>query len=193
MSKRTKLGILISGRGSNMAAIIDAAKNPAYPAEIAVVISNRPGAKGLERAEAAGIPALTIDHKAFETREAFEAEVQKALEAHGVELVVLAGFMRVLTNWFIKQWPKKILNIHPSLLPAFPGVKVHEQALAAGVKTTGCTVHYVVPEVDAGPIIGRAKVDVVDGDTPETLAARVLEMEHILYPECIREVVEGRA
>jgi len=192
MSGRIKVGALISGRGTNLQALIDAAKDPAYPAEIVVVISNRPGAQGLERAAQVGIPAVTIDHKAYESREAFEAEVQKALDAHGAELVTLAGFMRVLTNSFIERWPNKIVNIHPSLLPSFPGVHVHEQALEAGVKVSGCTVHFVVPEVDAGPIIGQAVVPVHDNDTPDALAARILNAEHKLYPTCLRLIAEGR-
>ncbi len=187
-----KVGALISGRGTNLQALIDAADDPLYPAEIAVVISNRPGAKGLERAEAAGIPAITIDHKQFETREDFEAEVQTALEAHGVELITTPGFMRILTNSFIAKWPGRIVNIHPSLLPSFPGIRVHEQALEAGVKISGCTVHFTVPEVDAGPIIGQAAVPVHDDDTPDTLAARILKAEHKLLPLCIRLIAEGR-
>lgn len=189
---RMKVGALISGRGTNLQALIDAAKDPAYPAEIVVVISNRPGAKGLDRAAAAGIPAVTIDHKQYDTREGFEAEVQKALEAHKVDLVTTPGFMRILTNSFVAQWPGRIVNIHPSLLPSFPGTKVHEQALAAGVKISGCTVHFAVPEVDAGPIIGQAAVPVEDGDTPDTLAARILKAEHKLLPLCIRLIAEGR-
>lgn len=192
MSGRMKVGALISGRGTNLQALLDAAKDPAYPAEIVVVISNRPGAQGLERATQAGIPAVTIDHKAYESRETFEAEVQKTLDAHGAELVALAGFMRVLTNSFIARWPNKIINIHPSLLPSFPGVHVHKQALDAGVKVSGCTVHFVVPEVDAGPIIGQAVVPVHDDDTPDALAARILKAEHKLYPSCLGLIAEGR-
>lgn len=192
MAGRLKVGALISGRGTNLQALIDAANDPAYPAEIAVVISNRPGAAGLERAAAEGIPAVAIDHKAYNSREAFETEVQKTLEAHGVELVTTPGFMRILTNSFVEKWPGKIVNIHPSLLPSFPGTKVHEQALAAGVKLSGCTVHYAVPQVDAGPIIGQAVVPVHDDDTPDTLAARILKAEHKLLPLCIRLIAEGR-
>ncbi len=192
MSARMKVGALISGRGTNLQALIDAAQDPTYPVEIAVVISNRPGAKGLERAEAAGIPAITIDHKAYDSREAFEAEVQKTLETHGAELVTTPGFMRILTNSFVAKWPGRIVNIHPSLLPSFPGVHVHEQALAAGVKISGCTVHFAVPQVDAGPIIGQAAVPVHEDDTPDTLAARILKVEHKLLPLCIRLIAEGR-
>jgi phosphoribosylglycinamide formyltransferase-1 len=192
MSGRLKVAALISGRGTNLQALIDAAKDPAYPAEIVMVISNRPGAKGLERAEAAGIPAVAIDHKAHDSREAFEAVIQQTLEKHGAELITTPGFMRILTNSFVEQWPGKIVNIHPSLLPSFPGTKVHEQALAAGVKVSGCTVHFAVPEVDAGPIIGQAAVPVHEDDTPDTLAARILKAEHKLLPRCIRLIAEGR-
>ncbi len=190
--RRMRIGALISGRGSNLQALIDAGRDPAYPAEVAVVISNRPGAKGLARAEDAGLPAVTIDHKEFETREAFEGDIQKVLEDHKVDLIATPGFMRILTNSFVEKWPGRIVNIHPSLLPSFPGVKVHEQVLAAGVKVSGCTVHFAVPEVDAGPIIGQAAVPVHDSDTPESLAARVLKAEHKLLPLCVRLIAEGR-
>jgi phosphoribosylglycinamide formyltransferase-1 len=187
-----KLGVLISGRGTNLQSLIDACAAPGFPAEIAVVISNRPDAAGLARAAAAGIPARVVDHKRYPAREAFERDMDAALREAGVELVCSAGFMRVLTDWFVKAWWDRQLNIHPSLLPAFRGLHVHEQALAAGVRLSGCTVHFVRPEMDAGPIIAQAAVPVHDGDTPDTLAARVLEAEHMLYPLAVRLIGEGR-
>jgi phosphoribosylglycinamide formyltransferase-1 len=188
-----KLGVLISGRGSNLQSLIDACASPGFPAEIALVISNRPDAAGLARAEKAGIRALTIDHKRYTTREAFERDMDAALREAGVGLVCSAGFMRVLTPWFVEAWWDRQLNIHPSLLPAFRGLHVHEQALAAGVRVSGCTVHFVRPEMDSGPIIAQAAVPVLTGDTPDTLAARVLEAEHKLYPLAVRLIGEGKA
>lgn len=187
-----KLGVLISGRGSNLQALIEACAAPGFPAQIAAVISNRPGAGGLEHAAKAGIPNFVIDHKAFQAREPFERAMDDQLRAHGVELVCNAGFMRLLTDWFVRAWWNKVINIHPSLLPAFPGLHVHEQALAAGVRLSGCTVHFVRTDMDAGPIIGQAAVPVLSGDTPETLAARVLTAEHRLYPRVVRLIAEGR-
>jgi phosphoribosylglycinamide formyltransferase-1 len=184
--------VLISGRGSNLQSLIDACTDPAYPAEIALVISNVPGAQGLARAERAGIPTQTIDHKAFDGREAFERAVDEALRGAKTDLVCLAGFMRILTGDFLKARPGRVINIHPSLLPAFKGVHVHVQALAAGVRFSGCTVHVVVPEMDAGPIIAQACVPVHPDDTAETLAARVLAEEHRLYPLAVRMIAEGR-
>ena len=175
-----------------MAAIIAAAQSADYPAEIACVISNRPDAKGLETAASHGIPAIAIDHKLFPTREAFEDELQKALSAHGVELVVLAGFMRILTPHFIRHWEGRLLNIHPSLLPSYRGLHTHERALEDGVKLHGCTVHFVVPELDAGPIIAQAAVPVRSDDTPDSLAGRVLGVENALYPRAVAEVAAGR-
>ncbi len=192
MSGKMKIGALISGRGSNLPTLFEAMESPDYPAEVVVVISNRPDAPGLDVAAKAGIPTATVDHKAYDSREAFEADVQKVLVEHGVELVITPGFMRILTNTFVEQWPQRIVNIHPSLLPSFPGRHVHEQALAAGVKLSGCTVHFAVPEVDAGPIIGQAVVPVHDDDTPEVLAARVMQAEHKLLPHCLALVAEGR-
>ncbi|TNE41089.1 MAG: phosphoribosylglycinamide formyltransferase [Alphaproteobacteria bacterium] len=189
---RLKLGILISGRGTNMMSIIDACKDEDFPAEVVLVISNRPGAAGLEKAEAAGIKALAIDHKAYEGREAFEEAMTAALEAEGVELVVNAGFMRIVTETFVNHWLGRNINIHPSLLPSFPGIHVHEQALKAGVKISGCTVHFVTAELDGGPIIGQAAVPVMEDDTPDTLAARILVEEHTLYPLCVRMIAEGK-
>lgn len=192
MTARRRVGVLISGRGSNLQALIDAAGDPTYPAEIAVVISNRPDAAGLKRAEAAGIEAMTIDHKNYADRPAFEAALTEALETRGVELVCQAGFMRVVTSGFVDHWRDRLINIHPSLLPAFPGLDTHARALAAGVRLHGCSVHFVRETVDEGPILGQAAVPVLPGDDPDSLAARVLEAEHRLYPLCLRLVAEGR-
>ncbi|MEO3433524.1 phosphoribosylglycinamide formyltransferase [Inquilinus sp. CAU 1745] len=190
---RLKAAVLISGRGSNMVALLDSCADPAFPAEIVTVISNRPGAAGLARAEAAGIPTRVIDHRAHPGREDFEASLTAALEEVGAELVCLAGFMRLLTPGFVDRWAGRMVNIHPSLLPAFKGLHVHEQALAAGVRVTGCTVHYVTAEMDDGPIIAQAAVPVMPGDTPDALAARVLVAEHKAYPMALKLVAEGRA
>lgn len=187
-----RVGVLISGRGSNLQALIDAAADPGYPAEIAVVISNEPGAAGLKRAEDAGIEAIAINHRDFADRPAFEAALTAALEDRGVELVCQAGFMRVVTSGFVAHWRDRLINIHPSLLPAFPGLDTHARALAAGVRLHGCSVHFVRETVDEGPIIGQAAVPVLPGDDAETLAARVLAAEHRLYPLCLRLVAEGR-
>ncbi len=186
-----KVGILISGRGSNLKSLIDACATPGYPAEIALVISNRPEAPGLGIARAAGIPALAIDHKLFPTREAFDAELDKALRAAGVELICNAGFMRILSDGFVEAWRDRQLNIHPSLLPAFKGLKVHERVLEAGVRITGCTVHIVRPAMDEGPIVAQVAVPVEPGDTAETLADRVLAAEHKLYPLALKLVAGG--
>jgi phosphoribosylglycinamide formyltransferase-1 len=187
-----KLGVLISGRGTNLQSLIDACAAPDFPARIGLVISNRPGVAGLERAQAAGLAHRTIDHKAYAGREDFERDLDGALREAGVDLVCSAGFMRVLTPFFVKAWWDRQLNIHPSLLPAFRGLHVHEQALAAGVKISGCTVHFVRPEMDAGPILAQAAVPVLSGDTPDSLAARVLEAEHQLYPYAVRLIGEGK-
>jgi phosphoribosylglycinamide formyltransferase 1 len=190
MAKK-RVAILISGRGSNMASLIAAAKDDSYPAEIALVVSNRPDAAGLERAKSQGITTAVIDHTRYgKDREAFERALQDVLTAHRIELVCLAGFMRLLTPWFVEQWQGRMLNIHPALLPAFKGLHTHERALEAGAKTHGATVHFVSPEMDSGEIIVQAEVPVLDGDTPETLAARVLEAEHRLYPQALRQVAE---
>jgi phosphoribosylglycinamide formyltransferase 1 len=190
---RKRVGILISGRGSNMVALIEAAKDPAYPAEIVVVVSNDPAAQGLERAAASGIKTAIVDHRTFgKDREAFERALQKELTAHDVEFLCLAGFMRLLTPWFVGQWDGRMLNIHPALLPAFKGLDTHARALKEGAKEHGATVHFVVPEMDAGPIIARAGVPVRDGDTEATLAARVLAVEHQIYPYALKLVAEGR-
>lgn len=185
---RLKVGVLISGRGSNLQALLDACADPAFPAEIALVISNVATAQGLERAAKAGIPTLTFNHKEFPSREAFDAKMDEALRAAGIELVCLAGFMRLLSDSFVEGWRGKMINIHPSLLPAFKGLHTHAQALAAGVAEHGCTVHWVTPALDDGPAILQGKVPVLDDDTEETLAARVLEVEHRIYPEALRQI-----
>ncbi|MFQ5954795.1 MAG: phosphoribosylglycinamide formyltransferase [Kiloniellales bacterium] len=189
---RLKLGVLISGRGSNLQALIDAALDPAYPAEIVLVISNRPGVEGLERARRAGLTRQLIDHHDFAGREAFEAALTTALEAASVELVCLAGFMRVLTQSFVTRWWDRLINIHPSLLPAFPGLDTHRRALEAGVRFAGCTVHFVRPGLDDGPIIVQAAVPVQEGDSADSLAARVLKQEHRIYPLAVRLIADGR-
>ena len=189
---KLKLGVLISGRGSNLQALIDATADPAFPAEIALVISNRADAGGLARAEAAGIATKVIPHKEFASREAFDTALDSALRQAGVGLVCLAGFMRLLTARFSQGWHDRLINIHPSLLPSFKGLDSHAQALAAGVRFSGCTVHFVRPEMDAGPIILQAAVPVHDGDDEEALAARILEAEHKCYPLAVRLIAEGR-
>jgi phosphoribosylglycinamide formyltransferase-1 len=190
---RKRVAILISGRGSNMVALIEAAKDAAYPAEIVLVVSNDPTAQGLQRAEAAGIRTSIVDHRKFgKDREAFERALQNELQTHRIELVCLAGFMRILTSWFVRQWDGRLLNIHPALLPAFKGLDTHARALAASATEHGATVHFVVPEMDSGPIIAQAAVPVRSGDTEAALAARVLEVEHRIYPEALRAVAEGR-
>jgi phosphoribosylglycinamide formyltransferase-1 len=191
MTKK-RVAIVISGRGSNMAALIEAAKAPDYPAEIALVISNVPDAAGLGRAREAGIMTLVLDHKPFgKDRAAFEAALQKILDQHRIELICLAGFMRLFTAQFVQRWSGRMLNIHPSLLPLFPGLDPHGQALRAGATTSGATVHFVIPETDAGPIIAQESVPVLANDTPDTLAARVLEAEHRLYPAALKRVATG--
>jgi len=196
---RVRTAVLISGRGSNLQALIAVTRPADYPAEIALVVSNRPDAEGLGHATEAGIASQVVDHGAYAgpdgsaARAAFDRALTGALEATGIELICLAGFMRVLTGDFAAHWRDRLINIHPSLLPAFPGLDTHARALAAGVKLHGCTVHYVREAVDSGPIIGQAAVPVLPEDTPDTLAARVLAMEHRLYPACLRLVAEGRA
>jgi len=193
MPRKKRVAVLISGRGSNMASLIEAAKADDYPAAIVLVISNRPDAAGLAYARSAGIATVVVDHTRFGgDREAFERELQAALQAHRIEVLCLAGFMRLLTPWFVGQWRGAMLNIHPALLPAFKGLHTHERALAAGAKTHGATVHFVVPEMDSGPIIAQGEVPVLADDTPDTLAARVLAVEHRIYPEALRRVAEGR-
>ena len=176
-----------------MAALIQAAMAKDFPAEIAVVISNRADAGGLEKARASGIPTVTIESKPFgKDRAAFEAVLQSALEQHRIDLVCLGGFMRLFTGEFVQRWYGRMLNIHPSLLPAFPGLDPHGQALTAGVKISGATVHFVIPETDAGPILMQGAVAVCDDDTPDTLAARILEIEHRIYPDALRLLASGK-
>src|SRR6266700_2927352 len=190
---KRRVAILISGRGSNMAALIEAARAKDFPAEIAVVISNRADAGGLESAKTAGIPTLVIESKPFgNDRAAFEAVLQPALDQHKVELICLGGFMRLFTAEFVQRWYGRMLNIHPSLLPSFPGLDPHGQALRAGVKISGATVHFVIPETDAGPILMQGAVAVADDDTPEALAARILAIEHRIYPEALRLLASGQ-
>ena len=193
MMQKTPIAVLISGRGSNMRALIEACERPDYPARIALVLSNRPDAAGLEVARAAGLQTIAIDHKPFgKDREAHERKVDAAIRASGAEIVCLAGYMRVLTPFLVNAWNGRMLNIHPSLLPAFPGLHTHEAALAAGAKEHGCTVHLVTAGVDEGPILGQARVPVHAGDTPEGLAVRVLEQEHVLYPAVLLDFIINR-
>jgi phosphoribosylglycinamide formyltransferase 1 len=191
MKRRT--AILISGRGSNMAALIEAAKAPDFPAEIVAVISNRSDAPGLERAAASGIPTSVIESKPFgKDRAGFEAVLRRALDEKKVELICLGGFMRLFTAEFVQRWYGKMLNIHPSLLPSFPGLDPHGQALAAGVKISGATVHFVIPETDAGPIVMQGAVAVADDDTAQTLSQRILGVELRIYPEALRLLASGK-
>ncbi|CAN1724135.1 phosphoribosylglycinamide formyltransferase 1 [Hyphomicrobium sp. 1Nfss2.1] len=190
---KKRVGILISGRGSNMVSLIEAARAGDYPAEIVCVISNRPEAAGLARAEALGIPTQAIDHKAFASREAFEVELDRALRGHSVEMVACAGFMRKMTAGFVEGWRDAMINIHPSLLPSYKGLHTHARALEDGVKIAGCTVHFVRPELDSGPIIAQVAVPVLDGDSEDSLAARILEAEHRLYPHALAMVASGAA
>jgi len=190
---KRRVAILISGRGSNMAALIEAAAARDFPAEIVVVISNRADAGGLETAKARGIPTVTIESKPFgKDRAAFEAVLQPALDQHKVDLICLGGFMRLFTAEFVQRWYGSMLNIHPSLLPSFPGLDPQGQALRAGVKISGATVHFVIPETDAGPILMQGALAVRDDDTPDTLAARILEIEHRIYPDALRLVASGQ-
>lgn len=189
---KKKVGVLVSGRGSNLQALLDAAADPAFPAEIALVISNIPGVYALERATKAGVPTLVIPHKGFPSREEFDAAMDAALRAAGVDFVCLAGFMRLLTKGFVEGWNGRMINIHPSLLPSFKGLHTHERAIAAGVKLHGCSVHLVTPELDDGPILVQAAVPVLAGDNADTLAARVLEQEHKAYPLALRLLAEGK-
>ena len=181
MSKKIKVAVLISGNGTNLQALIDACIAPSYPAEIVLVISNTANAKGIVRAREAGITTRIIDHTNYSSRKEFDTELSMTLSNSQCKLVCLAGFMRILSESFVNTWPNGILNIHPSLLPSFPGTKTHERALEAGVKVSGCTLHFVTAELDAGPIIGQAAVPVLENDTPKTLANRVLIEEHKLY------------
>lgn len=190
---RRRTAILISGRGSNMTALIEAARDATYPAEIVLVVANRPDAGGLQRAAEAGIATAIVDHKTYgKDREAFERALQDVLRQHRIEIVCLAGFMRILTAWFVGQWPERMLNIHPALLPAFKGLDTHRRAIEAGVREHGATVHFVVPEMDAGPIIAQGRVPVFPDDTEAALAARVLAAEHRIYPLALKLVASGR-
>jgi phosphoribosylglycinamide formyltransferase-1 len=191
MSARKRTAVLISGRGSNLQALIDAAADPGYPAEVSLVLSNIADAYGLVRAQNAGIATKTIPHRGFPSRDSFDAAMNDALQEAGVELVCLAGFMRILSDGFAKTWEGRIVNIHPSLLPSFKGTDVHRRVLDAGVRITGCTVHFVVPELDSGPIIAQAAVPVFAGDSEESVAARTLEAEHRLYPLALKLLAEG--
>jgi phosphoribosylglycinamide formyltransferase 1 len=190
--KSLPVGVLISGRGSNLQALIDACAEPGFPARIVLVISNKANAYGLTRAEKAGIPTAVIDHKSYPDRVSFDRAVDAALRAAGVELVCLAGFMRILSAAFVDGWHDRLINIHPSLLPAFKGLDTHQRAIDAGVRITGCTVHFVRPAMDDGPIIVQAAVPVLPGDDADALAARILESEHVVYPLALRLVAEGR-
>ena len=190
MTKR-RVGVLISGRGSNLRALIEACAAPTFPAEIVLVVSNVPGAQGLAHAEAASVPTRTISHKDFASGEAFDTALTEALEAAQVELLCNAGFMRLHSEGFVRRWWNRHLNIHPSLLPAFPGLHTHARVLEAGAKISGCTVHFVRPEMDTGPIVAQAAIPVLPGDTEDSLAARVLAAEHRLYPRALRLVASG--
>ncbi|CCG41331.1 phosphoribosylglycinamide formyltransferase [Magnetospirillum molischianum] len=192
VAPRKKVGVLVSGRGSNLQALLDACADPAFPAEIALVISNVPGVLALERAAAARVATAVIPHRDYPTREAFDAAMDRVLRAAGVEIVCLAGFMRLLSSDFVAGWRGAMLNIHPSLLPLFKGLHTHRQALEAGVKLHGCTVHLVTPDLDDGPILVQAAVPVRDDDDECCLAARVLEQEHRAYPFALRLLAEGR-
>ncbi|MDH3741077.1 MAG: phosphoribosylglycinamide formyltransferase [Hyphomicrobiales bacterium] len=191
MTGRRRTAVLISGRGSNMQALVAAARAPDYPAEIALVVSNRPDAAGLDYARDQGIAAVTIDHKAYKDRASFEDALDTALGEHDIDLVACAGFMRILSPAFVEKWLGRLLNIHPSLLPAYRGLNTHERALADGASEHGCTVHFMVAELDAGPIIAQARVPVLEGDTADTLAARVLKAEHETYPQALASVASG--
>lgn len=190
---KMRVGVLISGRGSNLRALIEACAAPTFPAEIVLVVSNVPGAQGLAHADSASIPTCTINHKDFASREAFDSALTQALEAAQVELLCNAGFMRLHSEGFVRRWWNRHLNIHPSLLPAFPGLHTHARVLEAGVKISGCTVHFVRPEMDTGPIVAQAAIPVLPGDTEDSLAARVLAAEHRLYPHALRLVASGTA
>lgn len=190
---RKRTAILISGRGSNMVSLVEATQAPDYPAEIALVLSNRPDAGGLERARGFGIATAIVDHREFQgDREAFERAMDEVLRVNQIELIALAGFMRIMTPWFVRRWEGRMINIHPSLLPLFKGTHTHRQALEAGVAEHGCSVHFVVPELDAGPVIAQARVPVLPGDDEETLARRVLAQEHVIYPQALAQLASGR-
>ena len=188
-----KTGVLISGRGSNMAALVEACAQEDFPAEIALVASNNADAAGLDLARDAGLATAVVDHRSYSDRQTFEEALTHTLDQHDVEFVCLAGFMRLLTEWFVNRWHNRLINIHPSLLPAFKGLETHERVLEAGVRFTGCTVHFVRAEMDDGPIIAQAVVPVVQSETTEALAARVLTAEHRLYPHALALIASGNA
>ena len=190
---RIRTGVLISGRGSNLLALLEACARPDFPAEIVLVVANVPGAPGLAHAEAFGVPTAVVDHRAFSDRDSFEHALDRPLKAAAVELICLAGFMRLLTPAFVGRWWDRVLNIHPALLPAFRGLDTHRRALEAGVRFAGCTVHFVRPEMDDGPIVVQAVVPVAADDDETSLAGRVLEAEHQCFPLALRLVAEGRA
>ena len=191
MSQRVRTAVLISGRGSNMQALVEAAKEPDFPAEIALVLSNKTDAAGIGFAKSHGIATAVVDHKIYAGREEFERSMQMMLELHRIEIVCLAGFMRIFTPWFVGQWEGRMLNIHPALLPSYRGLHTHERALADGVKIHGCTVHLVVPAMDEGPIIAQAALAVRDDDTADTLGARVLQLEHTIYAQALAQLARG--
>jgi len=192
LADKLRVGVLISGRGSNLLALLEAARSPEYPAEICLVISNRPDAGGLSYAASHGVATATIDHRTFDDRATFDAALSAKLQEHGVELVCLAGFMRLLGAEFVATWHNRLVNVHPALLPSFKGIDAVEQALAAGVKVTGCTLHFVRAEMDTGPIIAQTAVPVRPGDTAEGLGSRIREAEHQCYPSAVRLIAEGR-
>lgn len=186
--RRLRTAVLISGRGSNMMALVEAAFAADYPAEIALVVSNRPKAQGLERAAAAGIETLAIDHKNYNGREAFEAALHSALTDHNIEFICCAGFMRVLSDWFVSRWNGRMINIHPSLLPKYKGLHTHARAISAGDSTHGCSVHWVSSELDGGAVIAKEVISITQDDTPETLAQRLLPIELSLYPRVLAQI-----
>jgi len=191
-ARRMPVGVMISGRGSNLQALLDACTRPDYPARVVLVVSNRPAAQGLARAAAAGVPTRVIDDRDYASRETFDAAVTEAFEAAGVELICMAGFLRLLTEGFVERWRDRLINIHPAILPAFKGLDTHARALATGAKLHGCTVHYVRFDMDTGPIVGQAAVPVLPDDDEARLAARVLEQEHRIYPLALRWYAAGR-
>jgi len=192
-SQKPRVAILISGRGSNMKSLVEAAKAPDYPAQIALVVANRPDAPGLEWAKAQGLPVLGMDHKLYEDRAHFDGQLTGVLQSAKIDFIALAGFMRLLTDAFVTTWRDRLINIHPALLPSFKGLNTHQRALDTGCKIAGCTVHFVRTEMDVGPIIAQAAVAVHEDDTADTLAARVLKAEHKIYPNALAMVTDGRA
>jgi phosphoribosylglycinamide formyltransferase-1 len=191
-STRCPLVVLISGSGSNLQAIINAQQNPSFPAEIKAVISNKAGVKGLERASNAGIPTQVISHKDYPDRESYDIELARVIDQYNPGLVILAGFMRILSDRFVNHFLGRMLNIHPSLLPKYKGLHTHQQAIDAGDREHGATVHFVTPDLDSGPLIIQARISVLENDTADSLAARVLEKEHLIYPQAIAQVASGQ-